>query len=71
MGWRLARMNPRLSTCKRSHNEPSVGRPRPCGGALGLLEQLDRIWEGNVEVAGRGHPPAVQVPPAPCRAKPI
>jgi hypothetical protein len=28
------RMNLRPSTCKRSHNEPSVGRPRPCGGAL-------------------------------------
>jgi hypothetical protein len=54
--WRLARMNPRPSTCKRSHNEPSVGRPRPCGGALGLLEQLDlagRLEAGDAAKVGR------------------
>ena len=42
-GRRSARANPGLSTCKRTHNEPSPGRPRPCGGALALLEQLG-LW---------------------------
>ena len=35
--------NPSPSTCKRADNAWSEGRPRPCGpcgGALGLLEQL-------------------------------
>ena len=31
-GRRPARMNPRRSTCKRSHNEPLVGRPGPAAG---------------------------------------
>ncbi len=55
-GGRPARTNPRPSTCKRSHNEPSMGRPRPCGGTLGLLEQLDlagRLEAGDAAEVGR------------------
>ena len=40
---RATTTNPPPSTCKRADNAWSEGRPRscgPCGGALGLLEQL-------------------------------
>jgi hypothetical protein len=43
---RLARMNSRPLTCKRSHNEPSVGRPRPCGGALRPTRRRTRFKGG-------------------------